>query len=151
MVRDYIGKALRQDSWGEWLCSTCGNFINFEGLLRGKAHSVWSTLKIDRLVEGKPRAHAPLFPCQPCPELSFLSRHVVLAASPFDEPNRENMFCLLCVFPNRIKDAPILGVVPWADNLDQPSTMDLEVLFNTTALAGRQHLLRRLVFRWKLA
>eukprot|EP00903_Cladosiphon_okamuranus_P008206 g7901.t1 len=40
-------------------------------------------------------------------------------------------------------DAPILGVVPWADNLDQPSTMDLELLFNTTALAGRQHLLRR--------
>eukprot|EP00752_Nemacystus_decipiens_P004793 g4361.t1 len=40
-------------------------------------------------------------------------------------------------------DAAILGVVPWADNLDQPSTMDLEVLFDTTALAGRQHLFRR--------
>ncbi|CAN0134771.1 unnamed protein product [Pylaiella littoralis] len=40
-------------------------------------------------------------------------------------------------------DAPILGVVPWAESLDQPSVLDLEHMFNTTALAGRKHLLRR--------
>lgn len=40
-------------------------------------------------------------------------------------------------------DAPVLGVVPWADTLDQPSVLDLEQMFDTTALAGREHLLRR--------
>lgn len=40
-------------------------------------------------------------------------------------------------------DARLLGVVPLADNLDQPSVLDLEQMFDTTALAGRQHLLRR--------
>lgn len=40
-------------------------------------------------------------------------------------------------------DAPILGVVPFAETLDQPSVLDLEQMFDTTALAGREHLLRR--------
>lgn len=40
-------------------------------------------------------------------------------------------------------DASVLGVVPWADSLDQPSVLDLEQMFDTTALAGREHLLRR--------
>lgn len=40
-------------------------------------------------------------------------------------------------------DAPILGVVPWAESLDHPSVLDLEQMFNTTALAGRKGLLRR--------
>ena len=53
-------------------------------------------------------------------------------------------FWLYAVF-RTVTDTPILGVVPWAESLDQPSTMDLEILFNTTALAGRQHLLRRCV------
>lgn len=48
------------------------------------------------------------------------------------------IFCLLGP-----ADAPILGVVPWADTLDQPSVLDLEQMFDTTALAGRDHLLRR--------
>lgn len=40
-------------------------------------------------------------------------------------------------------DAPVLGVVPWAESLDRPSVLDLEQMFDTTALAGREHLLRR--------
>ncbi|CAM9265552.1 unnamed protein product [Scytosiphon promiscuus] len=40
-------------------------------------------------------------------------------------------------------DAPILGVVPWAETLDRPSVLDLEQMFHTTALSGREHLLRR--------
>ncbi|CAM9252172.1 unnamed protein product, partial [Sphacelaria rigidula] len=40
-------------------------------------------------------------------------------------------------------DAPLLGVVPWAETLDQPSVLDLEQMFDTTALAGRKWLLRR--------
>ncbi|CAM9750685.1 unnamed protein product [Ectocarpus sp. 4 AP-2014] len=40
-------------------------------------------------------------------------------------------------------DAPVLGVVPWAESLDQPSILDLEQMFGTTALSGREHLLRR--------
>ncbi|CAM9411832.1 unnamed protein product, partial [Hapterophycus canaliculatus] len=40
-------------------------------------------------------------------------------------------------------DAPILGVVPWAESLDRPSVLDLEQMFHTTALSGREHLLRR--------
>lgn len=44
------------------------------------------------------------------------------------------------------KDAPLLGVVPWAETLDQPSVLDLEQMFDTTALAGRKWLLRRYLF-----
>lgn len=40
-------------------------------------------------------------------------------------------------------DAPLLGVVPLADSLDHPSVLDLEQMFDTTALAGRHHLLHR--------
>jgi hypothetical protein len=34
-------------------------------------------------------------------------------------------------------------MVPFADNLDVPSVMDLETLFGTEVLSGRQHMLRR--------
>lgn len=47
---------------------------------------------------------------------------------------------------SRLPDAPVLGVVPWAESLDQPSILDLEQMFGTTALSGREHLLRRLVW-----
>jgi BioD-like phosphotransacetylase family protein len=38
---------------------------------------------------------------------------------------------------------PLVGVVPMAETLDQPSMMDLEALFHAHALSGREHLLRR--------
>jgi len=45
---------------------------------------------------------------------------------------------------NKFKwNAPLLGCVPYGDNLDQPSAMDLETLFETKLIGGFQHRLRR--------